>query len=323
MSGDIDAYAWLYDTPIAEAGALALVRNSDLGAVAEALGGDIASAETADLDGIFDESIGFEPVAALVPIGEWTLIAENNGWQAARPEVLRKLSVGTEAVGWYWCGAGNLPPYLTYAVDGTVIVTVSEFYEQRDGARPDALDEHLAAVGWDVEDNHGWISPALATRVTGVVIRPEMLEGDLTVVPILPWPEDIPDTPEHVVRNRYASMLDTADEPRLRAIACAAVATAAHVAGVTDLATVIAGDRGGDTLAYVERRSRALGPSGDWPRFRTYEAARACLRPDPMVAATHAIGSAQLALYAAINDISRLEEAVRRARFGDGTDGTA
>lgn len=320
MGIEVEDYAWLSGTAIAEAGCMGLVRNVDLAAVAWALGGDLAAAIVSDLEGIFDESIGARPVAALIVVGEWTLVVENNGWQVTRPEVLRKLSVKTEAIAWYWCDAGNLPPYLSRAVDGSITTTVSEWDKLRTGTQPNDLDEHLVAVGWDLEDTGGWISPMVATRVTGVTIRPEMLRGDLTVVPILPWPEDIPDTPEYSVGARYAGILADADESQLRLIARAAVKEAVERIGLTnepDLIAVIGGGRGAHTLAGVEHRSRVLGPSGDWPRFRAYEAARACLSPDPMIGATHAIGSAEYALEAAKIGAWSLEDPLRRAKQAD------
>ena len=116
-------------------------------------------------------------------LGEWTVIVEPTGCSCTRPQVYRKLSVGTELV----C-VRVVMGYryeFRWVVDGVLrFFFDARLPDQRGGSDPDRLAADLLALGLTEPAEPGRADPgpallALADRVTGVRLRPEHLSGPL------------------------------------------------------------------------------------------------------------------------------------------------
>lgn len=129
-------------------------------------------------------SAGFPDVVVVVSAGPWTLAVEPNGYLGSLPEVLRLLSVGTEAVSVF--RNVNAVGSFGLAVDGRI---VTQFDQREPGHRwgddPDRLLPLMREVGLDPEPSHGRpvaadaAALALAERLTGIRLDPGLLGGVL------------------------------------------------------------------------------------------------------------------------------------------------
>jgi hypothetical protein len=87
----------------------------------------------------------------------WAVAVEDNGWEGSRPEVLRALSRGTQAVSVY--RNVNALGYFSDAVDGQVRVRFELLFPQRRwGSQPDLLLPQMRGVGLDPD----WHEPPTA-----------------------------------------------------------------------------------------------------------------------------------------------------------------
>ncbi|GAA4951658.1 hypothetical protein HD597_000740 [Nonomuraea thailandensis] len=135
----------------------------------------------------YHEEVGeFSELVVVTRVRGWTLAYEALGWEGKRPEVLRELSLGGEAVA-VMRNDYTASHHFGHAVDGewrTAFHTRQP--GKRWGARPDALNGHLRELGLEPEPA-GLASPsvrpsvapvlALASRVTGVLFERTMVEG--------------------------------------------------------------------------------------------------------------------------------------------------
>jgi hypothetical protein len=193
-------YAWFNDHWLGEAFCITLVRGLGEAEVLRRFGAEdspprrLTVAEVGELA---------EPLPArylqLVLIATadgWSVAVENNGFEGWRPEVLRTLSRGTQAVSVF---DNSIEGYFSYAADGALLVQFElPFPQRRWGSRPDLLVPQMRAVGLDPD----WHEPppgeldtaalALAERVTGVHLDPDVLEGSLLVAEIVPLLDDPP-----------------------------------------------------------------------------------------------------------------------------------
>ena len=181
-------WSWFNDHWLREAFCITLVRGLDQAEVLRRLGGEqsqprtLTAAEAGELSGSFDA--GYPQLVLAARAGGWSVAVEDNGWEGSRPEVLRALSGGTQAVSVY----RNVEAlgYFNYAVAGEVLVGFELLFPQRRwGSQPDLLLPQMRAVGLDPDRQqppHGEFDTAalaLAERVTGVHLDPSMLEGPL------------------------------------------------------------------------------------------------------------------------------------------------
>src|SRR5215475_516787 len=97
MTEEVSRYDWLDESPIADGGCLTLVSGVDAAHAAWAFGGDHAKATSLTLADAFNGGDEEPFRAALVVLDGWILVAENNGWQGSRPEVLRRLTASGTA----------------------------------------------------------------------------------------------------------------------------------------------------------------------------------------------------------------------------------
>jgi Family of unknown function (DUF6461) len=194
-------YAWLEDHWLREAFCITLVLGLDEVEVLRRLGGEhsqprpLTAGEAGELSGSFHA--GYPQIVLVARAGSWAVAVEDNGWEGSRPEVLRALSAGTQAVSVY--RNVNALGYFSDAVDGEVLVRFELLFPQRRwGSRPDLLLPQMRAVGLDPdwqEPPYGEVDTAalaLAERVTGVRLDPRMLEGPLPAAEITPLLDDPP-----------------------------------------------------------------------------------------------------------------------------------
>ena len=184
---EIGVFEWIQSTVFRDGACVTLVAPADAGGVVRGFGGDLAGARRTSLAEIGLPSVD-EPKVAVRDLGSWLLVVEVNGWQGARPEVLRRISAGGRGVSAYW--NVNLTTRFSYAVDGRVLTAFEVMSPgRRHGADPDCLEEVRAGLPW--EDGE-WVPLmlALASRVTGLRIEPEWFNGDFAVMPVTPVDDD-------------------------------------------------------------------------------------------------------------------------------------
>jgi Family of unknown function (DUF6461) len=194
-------YAWVKDHWLREAFCITLVRGLDAVQVLRRLGGErsqprtLTVGEAGELSGSFHA--GYPQIVLVARAGGWAVAVEDNGWEGSRPEVLRVLSRGSQAVSVY--RNVNAMGYFSDAVDGEVLVHFELLFPRRRwGSRPDLLLPQMRAVGLDPdwqEPPYGEVDTAalaLAERVTGQHLDPRMLEGPLPTAEIAPLLDDPP-----------------------------------------------------------------------------------------------------------------------------------
>jgi Family of unknown function (DUF6461) len=193
-------YAWFNDHWLHETFCIALMRGLDEVEALRRFGGErsqprrLTVAEVGELL----ESLParyLQLVLATMADG-WLVAVERNGFEGWRPEVLRALSRGTQAVSVF---DNSIEGYFSYAADGALLVQFELLFPQRRwGSQPDLLVSQMRAVGLD-PDRHepppGGLDTAalaLAERVTGVHLDPSLLEGPLLAAEIAPLLDDPP-----------------------------------------------------------------------------------------------------------------------------------
>jgi hypothetical protein len=194
-------YAWFDDHWLRQAFCITLVRGLDEVEVLRRLGGErsqaraLTAVEAGELSVSFHA--GYPQLGMVARAGGWAVAVEDNGWEGSRPEVLRALSRGTQAVSVF--SNVNALGYFSDAVDGEVLVQFEPLFPQRRwGSQPDLLLPQMRSVGLDPawqEPPYGEVCTAalaLAERVTGVRLHPSMLEGPLAAAEIAPLLEDPP-----------------------------------------------------------------------------------------------------------------------------------
>jgi hypothetical protein len=194
-------YAWFNDHWLRQAFCITLVRGLDEVEVLRRFGGErsqpraLTVGEAGELSGSLQA--GYPQIVLVARAGGWVVAVEDNGWEGWRPEVLRALSRGTQAVSVY----RNVDAlgYFSDAVDGALLVQFELLFPQRRwGSQPDLLLPQMRAVGLDPnwhEPPYGQVDTAalaLAERVTGVHLDPRMLEGPLPAAEIAALLDDPP-----------------------------------------------------------------------------------------------------------------------------------
>jgi hypothetical protein len=189
-------YAWLKDD---WAFCFSLVRGLDAVEVLRRFGGErsqprtLTLGEAGQLSGSFHA--GYPQLILVAKAGGWSVAVEDNGWEGTRPEVLRALSRGTQAVSVH-STVGALG-HFNDAVDGEVLVSFELLFPHRRlGSQPDLLLPQMRAVGLDADrhepsyDDAVIAALALAERITGVHLDPGVLAGPLVGAQITPLLDD-------------------------------------------------------------------------------------------------------------------------------------
>ena len=145
---------------------------------------------------------GGPPVVRMARSGDWLVAMETNiPPQGVRPEVLRRVSAGAEAIAVYQ-DIGKLNHELGYAADGDIVAAVvTAIPPHWSGGDP----ERLAAAARDLglgSDTRSAASPpdlrillALAERVFGLSLDEEAWDRPWPAAPIMPVPDDLPPPP--------------------------------------------------------------------------------------------------------------------------------
>jgi Family of unknown function (DUF6461) len=154
-------YAWFNGHGLRQAFCITLVRGLDQGEVLRRFGGErsqpraLTAGEAGELSGSFHA--GYPQIILATRSAGWAVAVEDNGWEGSRPEVLRALSGGTQAVSVY--RNVNALGYFSDAVDGQVRVRFELLFPQRRwGSQPDLLLPQMRGVGLDPD----WHEPPTA-----------------------------------------------------------------------------------------------------------------------------------------------------------------
>jgi hypothetical protein len=290
--GEIEAFGWIRSSVLRDGACVTLVAPADAERVMRGFGANPSGARQVNLAGIGMPSAD-EPMMAIRELGSWLLIVEVNSWQGSRPEVLRRVSAGGRAVSSYWNVNGTTR--FSYAADGRVLTAFEAMSPgQRHGADPDCLEEARAGLLWETGE---WVPLmlALASRVTGLRVAPESLDGDFTVVPVNP----VADDPASTINPPTAALtyddgplawalLHTDDAARSRVAdivaRCAADEAARHDGRKAR------GRNGGAPRATISKERVRTG------RFWAKAASREADSPNPLAAAFKSVAAAQACL---------------------------
>ncbi|MEB3366746.1 DUF6461 domain-containing protein [Saccharopolyspora mangrovi] len=267
---ELDRVAWIGRSTIQDAACLTLVRDSDLGRVAESFGAVTSYGRSLDIDEFCEEAFAYQekhPMIALRSVGEWTLVVEDSGGQGVRPEVLRRVA-RPEAVSCYW--DEDVRTRFVHAVDGVIRTSFEAVLpEYREGTDPDALEEHRAHLPWS-QGSPVQLMLALAGRVTGVVPSEDWLSGELCTYPVAPWPDDLVSLPLGDLDGYPVEMLTALraagehEQRRVLRSLARYVATTADCLDLPVVQRILAGVR--PTCSEVDQTLRELVWSGIWDR---------------------------------------------------------
>lgn len=267
---ELDRVAWIGRSTIQDAACLTLVRDSDLGRVAESFGAVTSYGRSLDIDEFCEEAFAYQekhPMIALRSVGEWTLVVEDSGGQGVRPEVLRRVA-RPEAVSCYW--DEDVRTRFVHAVEGVIRTSFEAVLpEYREGSEPDALEELRAHLPWS-QGSPVQLMLALAGRITGVVPSEDWLSGELCTYPVAPWPDDLVSLPLGDLDGYPVEMLTALraagerEQRRVLRSLARYVATTADCLDLPVVQRILAGVR--PACSEVDQTLRELVWSGIWER---------------------------------------------------------
>ncbi|HEY8479130.1 MAG TPA: DUF6461 domain-containing protein [Spirillospora sp.] len=121
--------------------------------------------------------------------GDWVLGLEVNGYLGTLPHLVEPLSRGTRLVS-HFCNVNAVDKFLWYE-DGTLRTGFEPLFPtEREGSTPDELVGLMVDVGFDLEEESPDLTTeaafALAARLTGVHLTPELLNEATFVTGIVP-----------------------------------------------------------------------------------------------------------------------------------------
>lgn len=169
-----------------------------------------------------------EPLPLVVAdrIDGWTVLAEDNGYHGADPEVMARLSVGTVAASVFW--NVNLDSLVTLAVGGRVLAAL-EFTggATRGGDDPDAISVHRQGLAF--RDPYRYRAEALAMleRFSGVRLPADWPTRQLPAAVIVDPKRFRPANPSSWLA------VNAPDLPVSHALACRAAAWACRAHDLT------------------------------------------------------------------------------------------
>lgn len=195
-SSHVDRFGWMRRSTLHEAACLSFVRATALPPVAIACGGVGEHERSLDLDEFCEEAYAHHEQYSLVALrrlGDWVLVVEDDSGQGRRPEVLRRVSAGTEVVSVFWDARGAAR--FSHARSGVVRTAFDPARpEHREGADPDGLEHVRAELPWQRAEAGEAVELmlALAARITGLELAEEHLVGEFATFPVAAWPDDLP-----------------------------------------------------------------------------------------------------------------------------------
>lgn len=192
IGDEVERFRWVRSSAVQDAACLTLVSSTDATGVAAAFGAVFEEAQSWGFDEFCEEAFARSEKHSMIgvrPVGDWTLVVEENWFEGIRPEVLRRVSVATEAISVFWNVNGMT--WFNHAVDGEVRTSFEALFpERRQGTRPDALERLRAGLPWGEGADTVGVMLALAARIIGHVLTPECFEGQFVTYPVSPWPDD-------------------------------------------------------------------------------------------------------------------------------------
>lgn len=171
---------WLAENAHSSPDGFTFVRTGDPATVLAAFG-------AVPEDAVEPEDPDNETYVRLCPAGDWLLVAEQNiPSEGTRPEVLRRVSAGTEAVSVY-NDIGKAQHQFGYAADGDVVTTLTMSVPWHwQGSEPDRFADLLTELADEPDD---WAALlALVEGVFGVSVeRPDLVthQTDTRILPVL------------------------------------------------------------------------------------------------------------------------------------------
>ena len=235
-SSPVDRFGWIRRSTLQEAACLSFVRAAELLPVATAFGGVGEHERALDLEEFCEEAYAHHErysMVALRRLGDWALVVEDDSGQGTRPEVLRRVSAGTEAVSVFWSADGA--QRFSHARAGAVLTAFDPALveDRRDGTDPDGLEPLRAELTRQRGGFDGGVELmlALAARITGVELTAEDLDGEFATFPVAAWPDDLPRDAEPCGHPpELVEALSTVDGRRCRRAALAVARRALEAA---------------------------------------------------------------------------------------------
>jgi hypothetical protein len=151
-------YAWVEDDEELSAACFTAVTGVGVEEVVRRFGADPTAERTATFAEAFNALTGRAPLLYDELDGD-VLVAENNGWQGSRPEVLEGVSRGGRAASVYW--SVNADMAFVYAVDGVVVAWFDPLLVEHEwtGSDPDSVRRQATDLPFGL---HGPRSASLA-----------------------------------------------------------------------------------------------------------------------------------------------------------------
>ncbi|WP_327586087.1 DUF6461 domain-containing protein [Nonomuraea sp. NBC_00507] len=213
-----------------------------------------------------EETDGCCDMVLVTRAGDWTIAFEYSGWEGTRPETLRELTRnGGEAISVMRHNYAASHDF-EHAADGRIRTAFRpQTPQERWGSHPDALNEDMRELGLEPEPDEEFqylsgsvpAALALASRISGVLFTPALLDGPLLGGAIT---DAVPDDPREgdplarhalrVVNRELAEAIDNAAPDLQRRAAVAEARRQCELAGVADhpvLAAALASAERGET----------------------------------------------------------------------------
>jgi hypothetical protein len=171
---DAGQYAWVEDDEELSATCFTAVTGVGIDEVARRFGADPTAERTATFAQAFNAMTGRAPLLYDELDGD-VLVAENNGWQGSRPEVLEAVSRGGRAASVYW--SVNADMGFVYAVDGVVVAWFDPLLVELEwtGSDPESVRRQATDLPFGVDGPRS-ASLALVTRLIGPRLERSWLE---------------------------------------------------------------------------------------------------------------------------------------------------
>jgi hypothetical protein len=192
-------YAWLEEQypHLLEAYCVTLVRGLSPDALLKALGAEPGERLTgvAELNGpAYDEWESDELFVGITSVGDWSLMVEYNGFLGVGIETMLPVSRGRTVVSHY--RNINAVDHFYWHEDGVTRLHFEPLFpHHRDGSHPDELLADIRESGFDLSteddrsfDGHTEAAFALAERITGVRLTPELFASAEFVCGRVPEP---------------------------------------------------------------------------------------------------------------------------------------
>lgn len=143
-------YAWFNDHWLRETFCVTLVRGLDEAEVLRRFGGERSQPRTLTVAQVGEQSeplpARYQQLVLVTTADGWSLAVEDNGFEGWRPEVLRALSRGTQAVSVFDNGSEG---YFSCAADGALLVQFELLFPQRRwAANPTCYGSRCARSAW-------------------------------------------------------------------------------------------------------------------------------------------------------------------------------